>query len=75
MIGLESREGIHLVMIEAKYLSEKSSYGDEGERPDDQHHLYLIPRAAFCPQVLVEALRGRVFLAAGADVFPYVSHS
>ena len=36
LIGLESQEGIHMVMIEAKYLSEKSSYEDEGERPNDQ---------------------------------------
>lgn len=36
VIGLESQEGIHIVMIEAKYLSEKSSYEDEGERPNDQ---------------------------------------
>jgi len=36
VIGLESNEGIHLVMIEAKYLSDKSSYEDEGEPPNDQ---------------------------------------
>lgn len=36
VIGLESNEGIHLVMIEAKYLSGKSSYENEGERPNDQ---------------------------------------
>jgi len=36
VIGLESSKGIHLVVIEAKYLSDKSSYEDEGERPNDQ---------------------------------------
>lgn len=36
VIGLESQEGIHIVMIEAKYLSEKSSYENESEHPNDQ---------------------------------------
>jgi hypothetical protein len=36
VVGLESSEGIHLVMIEAKYLSNKSSYEDQSERPNDQ---------------------------------------
>jgi hypothetical protein len=36
VIGLESPKGIHIVMIEAKYLSEKSSYENESEHPNDQ---------------------------------------
>jgi hypothetical protein len=36
VIGLESQEGIHIVMIETKYLSEKSSYENESEYPNDQ---------------------------------------
>lgn len=36
VIGLESQTGLHLVMIEAKYHSEKSSYENGGEHPNDQ---------------------------------------
>jgi len=36
VIGLESEKGLHIVMIEAKYLSEKSSYENESEHPNDQ---------------------------------------
>jgi len=36
VIGFETPSGIHIVMVEAKYLSGKSSYEDEDERPNDQ---------------------------------------
>ncbi|MDP3061942.1 MAG: hypothetical protein Q8O40_01830 [Chloroflexota bacterium] len=36
VIGLESEWGVHLVMVEAKYFSDKSSFEDEGEHPKDQ---------------------------------------
>lgn len=36
VIGLETPSGIHIVMVEAKYLSGKSSREDEDERPNDQ---------------------------------------
>jgi len=65
---------VQQLVVLLPFGSEKSSYGDEGERPNDQHDLYLVPRAGFCPQVLVEALRGRVFLTAGANVFPFLAH-
>lgn len=48
VIGLEDDdENLHVVMVEAKYMSRKSSQEDEGERPNDQlarelHNLQLL---------------------------------